>query len=243
MLKWIPKIELNNHSKWINEALKIVDLNTAVVLVGHTEDEYDSFCDKLGVCMPKALGKYYDASDEVWDVFDQFDSAYGISIRGDVRQGPEEYLAYVLGHEMGHILICEKEGIETHVLSCLVYSYTSQLQDGGNIRHNFEFPAERFCDLYGKALASSIFGESSFNRCLGNRIIEKKEKENKDDRDSEWLLEQPSAFPTFLVKDRTRNLFKPYRAELIKLWEQDREKQDSRDLQLVDWPMDFQKLI
>lgn len=242
-MEWIVECELNNQNNWIERASKIARsyLNTTFIVVGHSQNHWD-FGDKYGVCMPKVLSDYFDAPPKVERVFECVGSAYGISIRKDIGQGPKEFMAYVLGHEIGHALICENEGIETHVLSCLVYNYTSQLKDSGNIRYVFDLPGEQFCDLYGKAMASSIFGELSVNQCLENRIRQQQLKGRNHDPYLKWLLKQPAVFQTFSVNDRTRKLFQPYRTELIELWTREREEPEPLD-PLVKWPTDYEDLI
>jgi len=235
-LKWINECELNNRSDWIGKVHEIISsINATFIVMGHLKEHWD-FGDKLGVMMPKLLNDYYYAPPEVERVFKHFDPAYGISIREDVREGTEEYLAYILGHEIGHALICEKEGIETHVLCCLVYSYI-QKASSNFINPAIQLPSENYCDLYGKALASAVFSESSVNQCFETLIQNKQ-----GDTRLEWLIEQPSIFPTFSVNEAMRELILPYRSKLVELWVSDRGGRDPLD-PLVRWPKDISTFI
>jgi hypothetical protein len=150
---------------------------------------------------------------------------YGISITGHIcnqqKQFPA-YFAYVLGHELGHAHICDDDR-NLHIHSCLISLHIAEASKC-KIPENHELPHEKRCDQFGIYIAEQIYSRKKLNDEIGTLMAK---RECNDHERLGCMLSLQGTTDLKNIKNELVDLSIPFKTELIKLLEKDKQKSTS----------------
>lgn len=173
----------------------------------------------LGMIMPRYVQDYEGGGYFSTFVKYDWDYAIGIPLKtcNLINSGLEAYYVYVLGHELGHAMICEIDK-KLHLLNWLLYHNIREAA-GDVIVRPFELHIEEMCDRYGLYIAEQIFGKEK----LKAELITLIEKGLFDVEWNEKLLDLKSSNDFSNIKAEVVGFANRYRNELIEIWERNAE--------------------
>ncbi len=209
--------------------------NSRILIVlsdGYLADGY------LGCCIPRELLNYQNLIgifnphlNQKWDL------GVALSVTGcNYKDTHPAYFTYLLGHELGHAYICIKN-ITVHIHSCLIQNFIIKASSK-KITQWHKLPHEQLFDLFGISLAEKIFSRHQLREELKSLI---KDPNSKDRDRLKFMLSLPT-FQNFNgLRENLIQFSKPYKAELIALWEE--EKSRSTSPSLLDLVPNFENLF
>lgn len=145
------------------------------------------------------------------------------------------FLSYVIGHELGHGKII-KEDITNHILSCLIQEKIAQASNC-IISKWYQLPHEKLCDRYGIFVAERIYSREKLNKEIKRKL------KNNEEKNPERLTEILSYESTDDFSNLRKMLIEiswPYKQELIRLWNKEREKDPQGIAHSID---DYEELF